>query len=204
MPINTEGLPLLIALGASWGAGACGAYAFVDLVRQARRARALVRGEIIVTETQSPFIRLFLPTARYIGRGVRANLESKREDAPGFYRIFHRRIQARLASAGNPEGIDADEYVGFVVLCTLAGGMLGTLLFLMAPFMNVIGLFGLGALLGALRMPGWLNTKRALRHNIIRKELPFALDLFTLATEAGLDFTSALDRIVRKLGATPL
>jgi len=91
-----------------------------------------------------------------------------------------------------------------VLLCTLTGGILGALLFLMAPFMNVIGLFAIGAFLGAMRMPSWLNAKRTQRHNVIRKELPFALDLFTLATEAGLDFTSALDRICRKLGRTPL
>lgn len=202
MPVYSPAV--LLAVVASWGAGACGAWAVLDLLRRARQTRRMARGEIVVTETQSPFFRLFLPTARFLGQGVRASLASKSEEAPGFYRVLHRRIQDRLASAGNPEGIDADEYVGFVLISMILGGLLGVVAHLLAPMANVFAYFAIGATLGATRMPSWLSARRTLRHHSIRKELPFALDLFTLATEAGLDFTSALDRICRKLGRTPL
>ncbi|HRU07543.1 MAG TPA: type II secretion system F family protein, partial [Candidatus Brocadiia bacterium] len=50
----------------------------------------------------------------------------------------------------------------------------------------------------------WLNKRLRLRRADISHELPYALDLLTLSVEAGLDFTEALDRIVHKLGESPL
>lgn len=195
----------ILAIAAAWGAGVAGGYAFVDFLRQARRAREFAREEILVTETRSVFLRFFMPLARFIGRGLRGTFSNRRrDDSPGVYQMIVRRVDSRLASAGRPEGLDADEYVGFGVLCTLLGGAAGAAVFVVAPMTNVGVLFLGGALVGALRMPTWLNAQTQARHNRIRKELPFALDLFTLATEAGLDFVSALDRIVRKLGRSPL
>jgi tight adherence protein C len=201
-------LAQIAAIAAAWGAGAFGAWGFFDALREARRARRerLARPhEIIVTETQSGFFRLFLPVARYIGLGLRQSLDRRGdEESPGWYGSLLRRVRARLASAGYPEGLNADEYVGFNLLCALLGGLLGIIVFVGVGVLTPVACFLIGLVLGAMRMPSWLKRKSEERHTAIRRELPFALDLFTLATEAGLDFTKALERIVAKLGRTPL
>jgi len=151
-------------------------------------------------------MKMLLPMARYIGMGVRGMFEKpgKEGKKPGKYHFIHQRINSRLDSAGRPEGINADEYVGFIVINALLGGIVGVLLFLFAEMFSLYLMFFFGLALGAMRMPSWLKRRMQARHTKILKELPFALDLFTLATEAGLDFTSALGRIVGKLGQSPL
>ncbi len=47
--------------------------------------------------------------------------------------------------------------------------------------------------------PGlWLRSTLAARHRDIQRSLPFMLDLLTLSVEAGLDFMSAMQRIVER------
>jgi len=50
----------------------------------------------------------------------------------------------------------------------------------------------------------WLRDRERARKRAIRRDLPYALDLLTLSVEAGLDFTSALARIVRRRPDTAL
>jgi len=197
---------LLLMLGTTAGAAAFAAWAVFDLLRIARAARARALEEIVVTETESPLMRALLPTARNLGRSLRALCERPVDhpEGPGPYRTYIEHVQKRLLSAGQPEGINADEYVGFSLLSILVCTFLGAVLFLALGRVGLAACLIGGAVLGALRMPGWLRKRLQRRHHVIRRELPFALDLLTLAMEAGLDFTSALDRIVRKLGATPL
>ena len=58
--------------------------------------------------------------------------------------------------------------------------------------------------LGALLPWIWLRDCEKRRKRLIRNALPYALDLLTLSVEAGLDFTSALARIIRRQPDTPL
>lgn len=44
----------------------------------------------------------------------------------------------------------------------------------------------------------WLRGTIAMRHRVIQKGMPFVLDLLTLCVEAGLDFMSALARIIER------
>lgn len=50
----------------------------------------------------------------------------------------------------------------------------------------------------------WLRDRERARKRAIRRDLPYALDLLTLSVEAGLDFTAALARIVRRRPDRPL
>ena len=50
----------------------------------------------------------------------------------------------------------------------------------------------------------WANDHVTKRHLAITRALPFNLDLLTLSVEAGLDFTAALDTVVRKGKGGPL
>ncbi|MFP4055786.1 MAG: type II secretion system F family protein [Candidatus Brocadiia bacterium] len=70
----------------------------------------------------------------------------------------------------------------------------GSLSFVLVPF------FLIGLLLPWI----WLRDCERARKRSIRRDLPFALDLLTLAVEAGLDFTAALGRIIRRRPQAPL
>jgi pilus assembly protein TadC len=50
----------------------------------------------------------------------------------------------------------------------------------------------------------WLRDCERTRKRSIRRDLPYALDLLTLSVEAGLDFTAALARIIRRRPHTAL
>jgi len=50
----------------------------------------------------------------------------------------------------------------------------------------------------------WLRDQDRVRKRKIRRDLPYALDLLTLSVEAGLDFTAAIARIVRRRPDTAL
>jgi len=50
----------------------------------------------------------------------------------------------------------------------------------------------------------WLRDRERARKKSIRRDLPYALDLLTLSVEAGLDFTAAIARIVRRRPESPL
>ena len=57
----------------------------------------------------------------------------------------------------------------------------------------------LGALLGASLPVLWLRSELERRKREIARQLPFVLDLLTLAVESGLDFATALARVVPRL-----
>ena len=50
----------------------------------------------------------------------------------------------------------------------------------------------------------YVSGNRKRRHEEIRLQLPFVLDLLTLSTEAGLDFIGALQKVVEKTRSGPL
>ena len=52
--------------------------------------------------------------------------------------------------------------------------------------------------LGAMLPYVWLNDRIKKRHKAIGRELPYSLDLLTLAVEAGLDFASAVQTVVQR------
>jgi tight adherence protein C len=116
-----------------------------------------------------------------------------------------RKKQKRLiVSAGLEEDLDVSEllaykiFLGLVVPSALliymvsTGGTMPIWLFI---GMCMIGYF----------YPGiWIGGRRKRRHEEIKLQLPFVIDLLTLSTEAGLDFIGALQKVVEKTRSGPL
>lgn len=162
--------------------------------------------EILVTNTQSPLIRAILPTARMLGLGIRELFGRNKKSA---YQTFTHRLEREITSAGRPEGLSVDEFVGCGIL---SGGLWCVIAMIFIFILNPEKLFVsenifyllLAFIFGMITWKSWLNNKRQIRQVAVKRQLPFVLDLLTLAMEAGMDFTSALARIVSKTGKTPL
>lgn len=191
---------------ASAGASfACIVFLVLDAWFRAREAHRRAMQEILVTETTSGFLRSLLPIARGIGMAIRILLSRGRSTS--LYMQWREGIARAISAAGTPQGLNADEFVGFGILFAAGGGLFGILLFLLlepdAIFSIYVWFLGCG-FLGAYLWRLWLVRKMTERQTAIRKVLPFALDLMTLAMEAGLDFTAAMGRIAKKIAGTPL
>ncbi len=202
--MQSEHLEILIIVSVG-GCTAAVAFLLVEMIRRARRIHAAASQEVVVTDTTSGIMRSFLPLARGMGLGLRGLVTGGRKDA--LYMRFYHEIGRRLSSAGNPQGIDPDEYVGFAMLIMLLGGVTGVFFFLLLDphaIFSIYTYFGVWAVLGLVYWRSWLARKRDQWRNSIRKSLPFSLDLLTLSLEAGLDFTSAIARLGQKIHNTPL
>ncbi|MBI4028581.1 MAG: type II secretion system F family protein [Verrucomicrobia bacterium] len=107
-------------------------------------------------------------------------------------------LDRRILSAGFDGLITSRELVMTQVWLGLLSCVFGMLL---AREINVLlVVFSICAFL----YPGiWLRGVVAERHRVIQRGLPFMLDLLTLCVEAGLDFMSAMSRIIdrRKMDA---
>jgi len=193
----------LVALAAG-GSAACFGYLLVRTFEaareEARRLRTTGRPATSLT------FKIIRPVARAVGffvgkASARVEMAAGRGAEQSF--LLRPRIWAekKLRSAAHPQGVTADEFLGMIGLGGLLGTLIGALLNLRLGFGPVVLLFaGFGLYWPLL----WLRGQVRRRQEEIRRGLPYALDLLTLSVEAGLDFTQALERIVRKLGPTPL
>lgn len=178
--------------------------AFEILLRMYKAHQDAAR-EVIVTETRSPILRAFLPTARAIGLVLSGTFGGDRNTSM-FFRMLAQ-ARRRLATAGSPEGINAEEYYGFAVLQGLMWTFIMTMFWALleeSAFFPLWMYAGTGFMLGWIFWGSWLSNKIRIRQTSIRKSLPFALDILTLAMEAGLDFTGALGRMAQKMRGSPL
>ena len=154
----------------------------------------------------SPAFRVLITFARPFGmflryHTLRAERRFDETGSKGMWLSMRDRTARHLTAAGSPHGLSADEYFGLVLLCSLAGlavGVLGTV----STGWTLLVVAGL--VCGLLWPVVWLRAQTDRRKTQIFRALPFALDLLTLAVEAGLDFTSALARILKKIPNTPL
>jgi len=168
-----------------------------DEVRRARH-----QGE----SATSMAFKLLRPVGRWLGfivGNVSARLEMMlgRKAEKSFLMPVRIWFEKRLRAAAHPEGVTADECLGFMVLGGLVGMALGVLCNLRLQFNPIIPAF---AAVGMYWPILWLRGRVRRRQDEIRRALPYALDLLTISVEAGLDFTQALSRITRKLGHDPL
>jgi tight adherence protein C len=119
-----------------------------------------------------------------------------------FFIKSRNRLTSQIVSAGYDSLITAEEMMGLRLLFPLLIGPIWVLMIKSAlPTDNIAILAKLQpsiAVIGVLWLliypSSWLRKTVRLRHNEIRKSLPFVLDLLTLSVEAGMDFMSALQR----------
>ena len=203
--VQLLGNPFIITAAGAVFVG-CLSWILLQALARVYQAQKGTAGEIVVTDTQSPTIRALLPTARVIGLTLHNLLGASPQSA---WNAFAARVDKALASAGRPEGLNADEYLGLGFLSGLQWSMTSLIfLFMLFPdnlfSLQTLSYMVIGFLFGCFVWRNWLTTKKMQRQVAIQRQLPFALDLLTLAMEAGMDFTSALARIVSKTGSTPL
>ncbi len=154
----------------------------------------------------SPIFRTLITLARPFALflryyTLRANRQHDETGRKGMWLSMRDRAARHLTAAGSPHGLNADEYFGLVLLCSLIGMGIGGL---GAASSGWVLLLAVGVFCGFLWPIVWLQGRTERRKTAIFRALPFALDLLTLSVEAGLDFTSALARILKKIPNTPL
>lgn len=118
-------------------------------------------------------------------------------------------LSRKIVSAGFGGLITSEELLALKVLCpSILGVLLVALLWAvlaMVPGKAGVVLqsngksFVVVILLAFYAYPGmWLGNALKDRHKKIQRSLPYVLDLLTLSVEAGLDFMSAMQRIVQR------
>jgi len=155
---------------------------------------------------ESAFFMIVKPPAAFFGHFIALaarRLESRfgRDGVARYLNDLRVRVQRSLVCAGSPESLTADEYLGLFLVSVLFWGAVGATISL-AGGSSLF--FFLTLIAGILHPWLWLRKKVTQRQNGIRNLLPYALDLLTLSVEAGLDFSTALERITPKLGTTAL
>lgn len=154
----------------------------------------------------STLFKVLRPVGRWLGffvggASARVEMALGRPAEKSFLRPVRLWAEKKLRSGAYPEGVSADELIGFVVLGGIFGAGAGVLCNLRLHFNPVIPAFILAGMYWPVL---WLRGRVSRRQDEMRRGLPYALDLLMISVEAGLDFAQALGRIVKKLGNTPL
>jgi tight adherence protein C len=109
-------------------------------------------------------------------------------------------VRHKLELAGIAHKIKPAQFLGIRMIGSLALGILSLLVAfagsipLAQRLLMIVVAFALGYL-----VPGiWLGSKIKRRQDDVQKALPDALDLLTICVEAGLDFTSSMQKVAEK------
>jgi len=109
----------------------------------------------------------------------------------------------RLKKAGVEYRITAEQFLAAKLLSALLSGVLGFLLFNSAG--QIIWPLSMILAIAAFWYPDlWLKEKIKFRSSAILKELPFYLDVITLAVESGSNLTGGITHTVKKTNDTVL
>jgi tight adherence protein C len=109
------------------------------------------------------------------------------------------RIRHRLELAGNPTEWDVDRVIALKVLGLVAGLLVGVALPVLmgAGALPLIGVAALFAVAGYFAPNMYIYQLGYNRTELMRRELPDALDLLTISVEAGLAFDAGLSQVAR-------
>ncbi len=138
---------------------------------------------------ENSFVRVTYPFTLMFGAKV-----SKMRIPDKYIRMLTRRIE----SAGYPYGFTPYEYIGFT-------SMLSVLITLFAAFFNYSLTGGanpvflvIALVVGNVFPYFFLANQSDMRKIGIYKDLPYKLDVLTMAVEAGMDFLSSIRRMVER------
>jgi len=139
------------------------------------------------------FYRLFQPVIQWFARFNRAAF---RESLP--------EIQREIQVAGLPRFWLAEEYLARLELIALI-----VLPCYVYVFFDWLGSWGLFLAVAAVPLTAWLLRRRlaaraAYRMRLIKRRMPFLLDLLTLLMEAGSTFFNALNQAVEEFQGHPV
>lgn len=143
--------------------------------------------------TDGLIFKIFLPYIQTLGQ----TFEKLR-----FLDGYRADVTQKLNAAGKSDAITPDELLATQFFAGFGGAAAGFYFrynLSLGPE-YVIVFYGLGFMLPLLS----LNDAMKARQKAIRRIVPYTLDLLTLAVEAGLDFSAALQRIGQKLVGNPL
>jgi tight adherence protein C len=189
--VGLTGALIIFGLRASaaGGGGGGGGDIQVRLEEFAGRTTPLTLEEI---ELSQPFSqRVIRPMLVRIGNALGRLSPSKSRAA----------AERRLEMAGRPYGWGATEFFGLRVFVALAFGVLAFLVTSISPSagaMTRIIAPLLAAMLGFFLPILWLGSKIRKRKKEIIKSLPDAMDLLTIAVEAGMGFDGAMQKVAEK------
>lgn len=117
---------------------------------------------------------------------------------------WKKKTKRLIISAGLEEEIEPTELIAFKIFLGVIMPLVMLLYFvingLSVPWWLVVGMI----IFGGVYPSAWIKGNRKRRHEEIKIQLPFVIDLLTLATEAGLDFIGALQKVVEKTRSGPL
>lgn len=158
-----------------------------------RIPQAIEEGEIPQAKPRGPLTRLMTALIKIVGRSV------EKLKFP-FLIEMERNIKTKLGLAGNPGNFSPSDFIAIQILAGI-----GLLFLVMILFETTNLIYLLLALLVGFYFPNyWLKEKINIRHKIVFRSLPDALDLLTLCVEAGLDFGSAVNKLVERGEKGPL
>lgn len=111
---------------------------------------------------------------------------------------FRKKVEYLILTSGMSAELNIDEFIGMKILwgVLIPGVLLIMNLALQLDYPIAMFIF-LGPILW--NFPDMhAKSMRTMRQTSVRSDLPFVIDLLALATEAGLDFQGAIQRIVEK------
>ena len=110
----------------------------------------------------------------------------------------------RIVSAGLENALDVDELLAFKIFMGIVVPLAIYTYFLVTGSPIPLWLMGGMMLIGFVYPSLMVSSARKSRHEEIKLQLPFVIDLLTLSTEAGLDVIGALQKVVEKTRSGPL
>lgn len=117
---------------------------------------------------------------------------------------WRKKQKRMIVSAGLEDEVDPSELLALKIFLGFVVPTAFQLYFLANNSPLPLWLFLGTCLVGFMYPSIWISGSRKRRHEEIRLQLPFVIDLLTLSTEAGLDFIGALQKVVEKTKPGPL
>jgi tight adherence protein C len=109
--------------------------------------------------------------------------------------------ERQLELAGRPYGWGATEFLGLRIFMAVVFGVLAFLITSISPTVGPLAKLAVplfAVLMGFMLPILWLRSKINRRKKEIIKSLPDAMDLLTIAVEAGMGFDGALQKVAEK------